>query len=68
MSKLICPHCGKEITDRIGTAVEEYGYSDKDGVFYGNEYGDTLYHWCYECGEKLPQEIVDKFYEENKNV
>ena len=64
-SRLICPHCKAEITDSIGTSIEEYGYSDKSGCFYGTEYGDIFSHYCRECGKDLPQKIVDKFFEED---
>lgn len=68
-SKLVCPHCKAEITDRIGTAVEEFGYENPAGEYFGEEYGDTLYHYCLECGKELNREITDKFfgYEEKEN-
>ena len=66
-SKLVCPHCGAEINSRIGTKVEEYGYSEMDGTYWGQEYGDTVSHFCYECGKDLPQDIVDKFFEKGEN-
>ena len=65
MAKLICPNCKREIGDEIGTAVQEFGYSKPSGEYFGKEYGDTLYHYCLNCGKELPNDITRKFFGED---
>lgn len=58
-----CPHCGAEIR-KLGAVVKTFGWYDKEGVYYDVEFNETLEYYCDECGETLPNEIADKFFEE----
>lgn len=64
--KLICQHCGAEITNKLGAEVKADGYYDRDGVYYDQEFRDTNEFYCVECGQTLPEEIANKFFGEEE--
>lgn len=66
VDKLVCPKCGAEINSRLGACVKAYGYYEKDGAFWENEFGETIEYFCYECGETIPEALADKFFEETQ--
>ena len=61
-----CPHCGREIDNKLGAEVKTYGYYTKDGIYTDIEFGDTIEYYCNDCGGTLPSKVADEFFDEKE--